>query len=229
MDGPVPVRSRRLLWTAITVVVLTGAALVAVGLGGRGSALPPPVASPARATAAPAPTTGGHSTTLEVTTRSTPGRLTVPRLGLSVALGALGLNADGTVQVPGTPEQAGWFDRGPTPGQLGSAVILGHVDSWSGPGVFFTLRTLVPGDQLDVSLADGVVAQFAVTSVQTYLKQSFPSQQVYGSHGVSSLQLVTCGGAFDSATGSYLSNVVVYSSLEGTTPASASAPVGVPT
>ena len=227
MGGPVPAHHRRLLWTAITVVVLTGAALTAIGLGGGGAALPPPVAYPATSTAAPS--TGGHTSTLEVTARSAPGRLTVPRLGLSVTLGTLGLNADGTVQVPGTPEQAGWFDQGPTPGQLGSAVVLGHVDSWRGPGVFFTLRTLVAGDQLDVTLVDGVVAQFAVTSVQTYLKQAFPARQVYGSHGVSSLQLVTCGGAFDSATGSYLSNVVVYSSLEGTTPASASAPVTVPT
>ena len=132
------------------------------------------------------------------------------------------------MQVPRTPQQAGWFHLGPSPGELGPAIILGHVDSWRGPGVFFTLETLVPGDLLDVTLADCVVVQFSVTSVQTYLKQSFPAARVYGPHCVSALQLVTCGGGFDSATGSYLSNVVVYSTLRGTTPASASAPASVP-
>jgi hypothetical protein len=76
---------------------------------------------------------------------------------------------------------------------------------------------------VDVTLADGVTAQFKVTSVAMYLKQSFPDQQVYGSHGYSALQLVTCGGVFDSDTGHYLSNIVVYTSLVATTPATAAA------
>jgi len=102
---------------------------------------------------------------------------------------------------------------------VGSAVILGHVDSSEGPAVFFGLRTLVPGDQVVVSLADGDTARFDVTSVAMYSKQAFPDQQVYGSHGYSALQLVTCGGAFDHQTGHYLSNVVVYTSLVGFSPA----------
>ena len=217
-----PGRSRRWLWSVATVVILVGAVLVALGRDGRGSSLPPPAASHPTTTGAPSGSSPGSASVLLVSSSSPPTKLVVPRLGLSVALGTLGLQADGTVQVPDTPQQAGWFRLGPTPGALGSAVILGHVDSWRGPGVFFTLRTLAPGDQLDVSLADGVVAQFSVTSVMTYLKEAFPAQQVYASHGVSSLQLVTCGGAFDVATGSYLSNVVVYSTLVGTSPASAS-------
>jgi hypothetical protein len=222
MDAGRPGRSRRWLWSVITVVILAGAVLVAVGLDGGGSSLPPPVVSHPTTTGAPSGPSPASTSVLLVSSSSPPTRLVVPRLGLSVALGTLGLQEDGTVEVPSTPQQAGWFRLGPTPGTMGSAVILGHVDSWRGPGVFFTLRTLVPGDQLDVSLADGVVAQFSVTSVVTYLKEAFPAQLVYASHGVSALQLVTCGGAFDSATGSYLSNVVVYSTLVGTSPASAS-------
>jgi hypothetical protein len=85
--------------------------------------------------------------------------------------------------------------------------------------VFFQIRSLVPGDPVNVTLADGVMAQFTVTSVAMYSKSEFPDQQVYGSHGSSALQLVTCGGAFDAQTGSYLSNIVVYTSLVSTTPA----------
>jgi hypothetical protein len=84
--------------------------------------------------------------------------------------------------------------------------------------VFFKLRSLVAGDLVDVSLADGVSAQFKVTSVAQYLKTSFPDQLVYGGQGQSTLQLVTCGGTFDSQTGHYLSNMVVYTSLVTLTP-----------
>jgi hypothetical protein len=84
--------------------------------------------------------------------------------------------------------------------------------------VFFKLRTLVPGDMVDVDLADGASAQFKVTFVAMYSKSSFPDQEVYGGHGNSSLQLVTCGGVFDSHTGHYLSNIVVYTSLVALTP-----------
>jgi hypothetical protein len=87
--------------------------------------------------------------------------------------------------------------------------------------VFFRLQSLVAGDVVDVTLADGVTAQFKVTSVAMYLKTAFPTQAVYASHGFGALQLVTCGGVFDSRTGHYLSNVVVYTSLVVLTPASA--------
>ena len=96
-------------------------------------------------------------------------------------------------------------------------MILGHVDSSQGPGVFFQLRTLRPGDQIEVNLADGVIATFGVTSVVQYQKTAFPDQKVYGSDGSSELQLVTCGGAFDPHTGHYLSNIVVYSSFVSAT------------
>ena len=145
--------------------------------------------------------------------RSTPVELRIPAIALAVSLSTLGLNADGTVEVPTNIQQPGWFRMGPSPGQIGSAVILGHVDSYQGPAVFYQLRTLVAGDRISVGLADGVSVQFEVTSVAMYPKASSPDREVYGSHGSSQLQLVTCGGVFDSRSGHYLSNVVVYSSL----------------
>jgi hypothetical protein len=147
------------------------------------------------------------------TARSTPVELKIPAISLAVSLSTLGLNADGTVQVPTDIQQPGWYGLGPSPGEIGSAVILGHVDSQTGPAVFFELRSLTFGDIVDVTLADGVTAQFEVTSAAMYLKTNFPDQLVYASHGYSALQLVTCGGVFDAQTGHYLSNTVVYTSL----------------
>jgi sortase (surface protein transpeptidase) len=142
---------------------------------------------------------------------------------VAVPVSALGLNPDGTVQVPTDFQEPGWFRLGPSPGQMGSAVILGHVDSYRGPAVFFRLRSLRAGDRVEVSLADGAVAHFVVTTVAMYPKEQFPARQVYGSHGYSALQLVTCGGKFDTRTRSYLSNVVVYTSLVALIPAAAAA------
>jgi hypothetical protein len=153
--------------------------------------------------------------------RSTPVSLRIPAIGVAVSLSKLGVNPDGTVEVPTDFQRPGWFRLGPTPGQLGSAVILGHVDSYLGPAVFFRLGALRAGNRVSVTLADGKVAHFVVDTVATYPKTRFPARRVYGSHGISALQLVTCGGTFDHSTGHYLSNVVVYTRLVGTSRAHA--------
>lgn len=204
-------------WVTALALVLVGAIALTLGLLGGGRALPKPAPSPTalRDAVATPPTVRPLGTA-----RSVPLTLQIPAIGLSIPLGtSLGLNADGTVQVPTTTLQPGWFRLGPTPGQVGSAVILGHVDNHLGPGVFFQLRTLAAGDRIYVGLTDGTTAQFTVDSVAMYVKQQFPAQRVYGSQGSSELQLVTCGGVFDHQTGSYLSNIVVYSSLSSVTPA----------
>ena len=115
-------------------------------------------------------------------------------------------------------QRTGLVPVGPFSGPIGSAVILGHVDSYEGPAVFFKLRLLVAGDIVNVTLADGVVAQFRVTSVATFLKSSFPDDEVYASHRLQRAALVTCGGTFDTGTGHYLSNIVVFTSLVGLIP-----------
>lgn len=153
--------------------------------------------------------------------RSKPVRLLIPNLGIDTPVGALGLQANHQVMVPTSAHVVDWYDRGPTPGQVGSAVILGHVDSFRGPGTFFYLKNLKSGDSIVVVLADGAVAHFDVVRVVQYSKAAFPDQLVYGSHGTQSLQLVTCGGTFNRATGHYESNIVVFSRYLSSTSRSA--------
>ncbi len=137
---------------------------------------------------------------------------------MSTSIVTLGLNRDGSVQVPSNTVQVGWYKFGPAPGQRGSAVILGHVDSYRGIGVFFYLDTLRPGDQVVVRLADRKIVRFAVIGLREYTKSQFPEKVVYGYRAYSALQLVTCGGVFDHQTGHYLSNIVVYTKRVTSTP-----------
>lgn len=154
---------------------------------------------------------------------SFPTSLRIPAIGVSAPVAGLGLNPDRTVEVPSDPDSTGWFELGTPPGERGSAVILGHVDSAQGPAVFHRLRYLRPGDRATVGSADGSLTRFRVTAVRTYPNAEFPARKVYGPHGrTRGLQLVTCGGAYDSVTG-YQANVVVFMVLAGRT-----SPVPVP-
>lgn len=145
--------------------------------------------------------------------RSIPVHLSIPAIGLSESLSELGLNKNGTVQVPTSWAVPGWYRFGPSPGQEGSAVILGHVDSVHGPAAFYRLASLRPGNRVSVKLADGQTVRFKVIGLRMYLKSKFPSRLVYGSRSYSALQLVTCGGTFDSGTHHYLSNLVVFTEM----------------
>jgi sortase (surface protein transpeptidase) len=142
-----------------------------------------------------------------------PESLDIPAIGVRTRLIRLGLTASGALQVPASTAVAGWYTGSPRPGATGSAVIAGHIDSYLGPGVFFRLRELKPGSLIYVRRADGSLAVFQVTAVQTYAKTHFPTAQVYGPVPDSQLKLITCGGTFDSATGHYLSNVIVFAVL----------------
>ena len=112
-----------------------------------------------------------------------------------------------------SPSAAAWYKYSVTPGQIGTAVIEGHVDNDQGPAVFFRLGALHRGDTIDVTLADGVTAVFRVTGVREYSKSRFPSKVIYGTTDFAALRLITCGGAFDYATGHYRSSTVVFASL----------------
>ena len=140
---------------------------------------------------------------------SPPVRVEIPAIGVSSYLVRLGLNPDRTMQVPGDFQVAGWFTGGPQPGQLGPAVIAGHVDSRTGPAVFHRLRDLRPGDQVRVVRADRPVVRFEVESLASYPKQGLPDEAVYGATTAPALRLVTCAGSFDRARHSYRDNLVV--------------------
>lgn len=139
-----------------------------------------------------------------------PVSLTIPVIGVKTALTRLGLAEGGTLQVPSSATVAGWYTGSPRPGSIGSAVIAGHIDSKTGPGVFFRLPELRVGDRIYVSRADGTTVGFRVTALGTYQKDYFPTGTVYGATPDPELRLITCGGTFDDATGHYLSNTVVY-------------------
>ena len=215
-EGSSPSTSNPTRWwvVAAMVLLLIGVGFFAAHL--RGSQSAPTSGHAASVAGNAAPISAGRPS---AAVRSAPVSIRIPAMGVSVSLSQLGLNADKSPQVPTKYQEPGWYKLGPAPGQMGSAVILGHVDDKNGPAVFFKLGSLKAGDKVDVSLADGAVVHFAVTTVATYAKATFPSQKVYGSHGISGLQLVTCGGKFDAASGHYLSNVVAYTALVSTTPA----------
>jgi len=146
---------------------------------------------------------------------SEPVRIEIPSLGVNAPIVRLGQAADGSVQVPplGDHNLAGWYDRTVLPGQAGTSVILGHVDNFTGPSVFFSIKMLRPGDTVTVVRADGKSAEFSVDGVQKVTKATFPSAAIYGNTRYPGLRLITCGGPFDSATRQYLDNIVVYSHL----------------
>lgn len=148
-----------------------------------------------------------------------PTHLDVPSIGVSSDLLQLGTNPDGTAQVPplGKNSQAGWYTGSPTPGQLGPSVIFGHVDSKAyGPGVFFKLGALTPGEQISITRADGTIAVFTIDKVVQYPKDQFPTIDVYGNTDHAALRLVTCGGQFDYSARSYEDNIVAFASLTST-------------
>jgi sortase (surface protein transpeptidase) len=142
-------------------------------------------------------------------------RLTAPAIAVDSALMQLCKNADGTVEVPplGVDSPAGWYRGSPTPGEIGPAVLLGHVDAAAGPSVFYRLGELTAGDEVTVTREDGTVAVFSVERVERYPKADFPTLEVYGNTDDSQLRLITCGGAFDRSVGHYVDNIVVFASL----------------
>ena len=146
---------------------------------------------------------------------SVPVRLEIPAIGVATRLVRLGLDPDGAMEVPEDFASAGWFAGGSVPGQVGPAVIAGHVDSRTGPAVFYRLRELRPGQAVLVELADGTRLRFVVEQARSYPKASFPTADVFGPVPSAGLRLITCGGDFDRARGSYRDNLVVFARLAG--------------
>jgi hypothetical protein len=186
--------ARPVLVGAVMVGVVATALLV--------PAVPLPVTPSPVADVAPVPARPAESQVDAVS-------ITIPRLDLSGPLDELGVAGDGELLAPDDPARAGWYSGGVVPGDLGPAIVGGHVDSRSGPGVFFALRSLRPDDLVEITRSDGKVARFSVTRVRQVAKEQFPTAAVYGPTPRPELRLITCGGLFDRTARSYTDNVVV--------------------
>jgi hypothetical protein len=232
---------RRALLAAAAVLVVAGLALVLTGLAGVGHPPPQPgpdVASTDTATGPPdrdpaptpapgaddrssgaapavAPPAGPAVDLGPILSFSEPVGLDIPSIGVhSGELVPLEVGADGVLPAPADYALPGWHTSGPAPGQLGPAVIAGHVDGPSGPAVFYRLGDLAVGDPVQVTRRDGTVATFTIDAVERYPKDAFPTSQVYGNTtDRAELRLITCGGDFDRSTGHYVDNVVAYAHL----------------
>ena len=147
--------------------------------------------------------------------------LDVEAIGVHSRLHDLGLDPSGAIEAPSGAryDEAAWYRHSPMPGSLGPSIILGHVDSASnGPSVFFRLGELVRGDRISVTRADGSIARFTVQTIARYPKEDFPTERVYGDLDHAGLRLITCGGAFNDASGHYEDNVVVFARLDAPFP-----------
>jgi Sortase domain len=207
----------RLTGVAGVALIAAGGIVIAVAVLAQQHA-PSPAPSAAGAIGAPP----GKGPAVQ---RSVPVSVSIPEIGVRSKLLSLGLNPDGTIAVPSlatSADEAAWYKYSVTPGQVGAAVIEGHVDSYQGPAVFYRLGALRPGNQIDVTLADGITAVFRVTGVREYAKDKYPAKMIYGPTDDAALRLITCGGDFDFATRHYLSSVVVFAVLSSATRPAAS-------
>lgn len=163
-------------------------------------------------TTTPAPTTAPAASEPEAP-QGSPARVSIPSIEVDAPVVDLARNPDGTLQVPDW-QDAGWFARGPEAGQRGAAVVVGHVDSQEGPAVFYRLDELRSGDAIDIALDDGTgTVRYLVDRIERFPKDAFPTLDVYGLTPGPELRLITCDGEFDSATGHYVDNLVVYATL----------------
>ena len=147
--------------------------------------------------------------------RSAPVRLRIPKIDIDTTfVPPLGLNADKTVSVPDSYTEVGWYKNGATPGEIGASVILGHVDSYQGPAVFYSLGQLKKGDEIEITREDGSVATFVVTDKERVTQDNFPTEKVYGAVNYAGLRLVTCTGIYNRGSLRYSHNLIVYAELK---------------
>jgi sortase (surface protein transpeptidase) len=183
------------------------------GLAGCGGTTHTPTVSASRAAATIPRSSADHAEGFRSPrthpTVALPARLRIPAIGVDTPLMRLGLDADGAIEPPSAWQKAGWYTGSARPGQAGPAVILGHVDSTSGPAVFYRLARLRPGDVVVVTRTDGTRGTFRVSGRQQVAKSQFPTDLVYGPTLEPSLRLVTCGGTFDRRSGHYRDNIIV--------------------
>lgn len=198
----------RNLLIALSVVVVAG--LLAGGAmvfrDGDGKK---PVAASGAGSASPAPLTIEAAPATETAPLPPPTQVRIPAIGVDSTLETLAVDATGELKGPVDFAKAGWYAAGVAPGEIGPAVIAGHVDSAAGPAVFYRLRDLKAGDTVEVLRGDKWIP-FRVIAGEKYPKNQFPTDKVYSPTPVPELRLITCGGSFDHSRRSYTDNIVVY-------------------
>lgn len=147
---------------------------------------------------------------------SRPVSITIPALGVDAAIEQLGVDSDQHLEVPSDPAAAGWYQESSAPGAAGAAVLAGHVTWAQEPAVFFDLGDLRPGQRVYIRREDGRTAIFAITKIEQYAKDEFPTAQVYQPVDRPVLRLITCGGQFDADSDTYSANVVAFGTLVAT-------------
>jgi hypothetical protein len=208
--------------TRSRVMVAGQLAAITLGMvgcsGESGAALRPSVSAPSRVVppvlglSRVAPSSEPRGLKAAALSRSSPVRLQIAAIGVDTGLMELGLRSDRSMEVPPGGFPAGWYTGAPTPGELGPAIIAGHIDM-NGPGVFYKLHLMKPGNLVTVTRADRSKAVFRVAEVGQFPKAHFPTDLVYGNIDHAGLRLITCGGTFNSQSGHYEDNIVVFADL----------------
>ncbi|SDR81903.1 class F sortase [Microlunatus soli] len=231
-DRGQPWAGRRLVLTGI-IVVLVALGLIMIGMAARSvseqrgagvESRPLAGGAPSAATADPKPPADPTPADDDPTSKPVAGAsrraadpvdITIPRIGVKTSVMKLGLAADRTVEVPpyDRADDVGWYTKSPIPGATGPSVLIGHVDSPDGPAVFARMAQLDAGDKVSVKRSDGSTAVFSIKRVETFAKDDFPTQKVYGDTDHPELRLITCGGTYDRGAGGYQANTIAFADL----------------
>lgn len=200
---------KRAPWGVIALVLLTGLALVRNGSGEFDVGPPQPASAAARDSRLP-----GSQVKAAPLPYAVPDRVRIPSIQVDAPVMPVGLDADGWVGAPPPqdPNLAGWFTGAVSPGEKGTAVVVGHVDNQQGPAVFYGLGALKQGNRVEIARKDGKTAVFEVYGIEVFEKNNFPGDRVYGSKGTPELRVITCGGGFSKQNG-YDGNVVAFARL----------------
>ncbi|MCW8220658.1 MULTISPECIES: class F sortase [Streptomyces] len=214
-DSASPAPARSLLWPAAAVglgfLLVYNSLDASAGVPSPATTVSAPAAT-APASARPAPSAAADNPGMPP---SEPSRLSIRSIAVDAPFTPLSIGSSGQLDAPpaNDPNLVGWFKDGATPGERGTSVVAGHVDTKTGPAVFLLLSTLKAGNTVDITRQDGKVASFKVDTVETFSKADFPSDRVYSDNGTAQLRLITCGGLYDKKAKDYKDNVVVFAHL----------------
>ncbi|MFE0674338.1 class F sortase [Streptomyces sp. NPDC058867] len=204
-------RRKRAPWGVIALVLLTGLALIRNGSGEFDVGPPQPASAAAADSRVAGGTFAGAAAPLPY---AVPDRVRIPAIQVDAPVTAVGLDAAGWVDAPPPedPNLAGWFTGAVSPGEKGTAVVVGHVDNQQGPAVFYGLGALKKGNRVEVARKDAKTAVFEIYGIEVFEKNNFPGDRVYASKGSAELRVITCGGGFSKQNG-YDGNVVAFARL----------------